>query len=52
MRDPQRIDRMVAMIRAYWHRYPDLRLGQLITNLYFEEDDDLERRLRATLREE
>lgn len=38
-RDSARIDRMVATLREVWHAYPDLRLGQLVTNApYFEAD--------------
>jgi len=29
MRDPARIDRMLALVREIWQRSPDLRLGQL-----------------------
>lgn len=47
MRDPERIDTVLAVIRRYWQAYPDLRLGQLILNavpeavLYYREDEDL-----------
>jgi hypothetical protein len=51
-RDPARIDRIVARLRAVWHQAPDLRLGQLVVNCtptgrdpYFVEDDELERQL-------
>lgn len=30
MRDPARIDPIIAKIRKLWHEYPDLRLGQVI----------------------
>lgn len=33
MRDPARIDRVIELLRAAWHASPDLRLGQLISNL-------------------
>lgn len=32
MRDPARIDDVLAKIREIWHKYPDLRLGQLLDN--------------------
>ena len=47
MRDPKRIDRVLTEISNIWHKYPDLRLGQLIGNvlegpsLYYVEDDGL-----------
>ena len=52
MRDPKRIDRILAKVRAHWHTYPDLRLTQLICNAcptrgdpFYVEDDVLERGL-------
>ena len=47
MRDPKRIDVILQEISNIWHKYPDLRLGQLIgnvlegTSLYYVEDDGL-----------
>jgi uncharacterized protein YihD (DUF1040 family) len=32
MRDPARIDRVLSILRWYWLRAPDLRLGQIIFN--------------------
>jgi hypothetical protein len=32
MRDPARIDRVLAELRAAWMAAPDLRLGQLLLN--------------------
>lgn len=32
MRAPARIDQVLAVVRDVWHRYPGLRLGQLIVN--------------------
>jgi len=32
MRDPARIDRILARLRAYWMDCPDLRLGQIVVN--------------------
>ena len=45
MRDPKRIDTILARLGEVWKKYPDLRLGQLIANLgpavYYVEDEDL-----------
>lgn len=47
MRDINRIDDVLERIKKIWKQYPDLRLGQLLTNvvsesiIYFVEDDDL-----------
>lgn len=47
MRDPKRIDTILQEISNIWHKYPDMRLGQLIGNilegpsLYYVEDDGL-----------
>ena len=58
MRDPSRIDRVLALVGKLWKQSPDLRLGQLLMNLttqsedlYYLEDDDLEQRLRGKLRD-
>lgn len=32
-RDPERIDRILAMVSNYWHAHPDQRLGQVVLNL-------------------
>lgn len=34
MRDPERIERMLTEIRRIWKLHPDMRLGQLMYNLY------------------
>jgi uncharacterized protein YihD (DUF1040 family) len=57
MRDPERIDQVLAVVREVWHRYPDLRLGQLIVNavqteescsqVYSIEDTALVRKLES-----
>lgn len=45
MRDPNRIPDVLSRLQTIWKKYPDLRLGQLITNvfrtdgLYYLEDD-------------
>lgn len=47
MRDPNRIDGILAKVKEMWEKYPDLRLGQLLSNavgegwLYYVEDDSL-----------
>lgn len=33
MRDPKRIEPMLANLRILWERWPDQRLGQLIANI-------------------
>lgn len=53
MRDPERIDRILGLLRKEWKKFPDWRLGQLLENisasddwesadLFFYEDDRLE----------
>lgn len=48
MRDPERIEPILQLIREIWYTYPDLRLTQLIMNVlrmhqdpYYIEDDKL-----------
>lgn len=50
MRDPARVDRVIALLRRAWRSSPDLRLGQLIhhvarqaypTSEIFHVEDDL-----------
>ena len=54
MRDPKRIDVILQEISNIWHKYPDMRLGQLIGNvlegpaLYYVEDDGLIKALKDT----
>ena len=54
MRDPKRIDIILQEISNIWHKYPDMRLGQLIGNvlegisLYYVEDDGLVKALKDT----
>ena len=33
MRNPERIDYFCRMLAYYWHRVPDWRFGQLISNV-------------------
>jgi uncharacterized protein YihD (DUF1040 family) len=57
MRDPNRIDHILNLLKQMWKETPDWRLGQLLINLtyrnedlYYLEDDKLEERLEAWLR--
>ena len=57
MRDPERIERILSILRAYWQANPDLRLGQIVVNMskpdpFYLEDEILEERLRENLRSE
>ncbi len=51
MRNPERIDEILDLVSKIWHKYPDLRLCQLISNcfqrnyLYYMEDDELKDKL-------
>lgn len=39
VRDPARIPRLIEALQAAWEKYPDLRLGQLVSNSrYFDAD--------------
>lgn len=44
-RNPDRIDNVVSLLQQYWKKNPELRLGQILSNLaccvdlYFVEDD-------------
>lgn len=45
-RTPERIDMILALLKELWVKYPDMRLGQLLTacsanNLFYMEDDKL-----------
>lgn len=52
MRDPNRIDEFCETLREAWHKVPDWRFGQLVSNLpldkdlYYVEDDDMEDTIR------
>jgi len=39
MRDVSRIDRILALVRAYWIRNPDQRFGQVLLNTAFLASD-------------
>jgi len=52
MRDPNRIEKILNLIREVWYTNPDLRLTQLIMNAlsmnqdpYYVEDETLEKAL-------
>lgn len=53
MRDPKRINRILACLEELWNKVPDQRLGQLLDNYFgdygsfYLEDDLLEDRLRG-----
>jgi uncharacterized protein YihD (DUF1040 family) len=63
MRDPNRIEVILEAIKKYWKENPDLRLGQIVTNLapntgydtcfhpniYYLEDDDFLKSLEKEL---
>jgi len=53
MRDPNRIEPIIQLIREVWYSYPDLRLTQLIMNAlrlnsdpYYVEDETLHKALK------
>lgn len=61
MRDPERIDVMIQLLRDVWRHNPDLRLGQLVyvathstgrRDVFEIEDDEMQESLRvmATLK--
>lgn len=55
MRDPERIDRILDVLRAYWVANPDLRLTQIVVNaahprtpapgVFYVEDEVIEGRI-------
>jgi hypothetical protein len=57
MRDEKRIDRITNKINTLWHKYPDMRLGQLLENFVIDvsknwwwEDTDSEANLDKQLK--
>ena len=51
MRDPKRIPRMLILLWKIWEKHPDLRLGQIVSNVtpgpdpdpfYLEDEDFME----------
>ena len=58
MRNPKRIEPMLALIKEIWYKYPDLRLTQLIMNAlkmnqdpYYVEDEKLEKALKEDIKQ-
>ncbi len=61
MRDPERIERIGVKLVQVWKKYPDWRLGQVVSNLcggmsggskgdiFFPEDDDWEKWIDVAL---
>lgn len=52
MRDPKRIPEVLEAVRHAWEKYPDLRLGQLLScaatgDPFYLEDDVLVAQLRS-----
>lgn len=52
MKDPKRISKILKIISKIWHKYPNLRLGQLLENvyrsgLYYVEDKTLIKNLQT-----
>jgi len=57
MRDPNRIDEIVEVLREYWKQHPDYRLAQIVVNacqpsnpcpeVFYTEDDVLLDRLKS-----
>jgi uncharacterized protein YihD (DUF1040 family) len=41
MRDPDRIPRILSELQLIWQDRPDLRLGQLLMNVFSEAEEDL-----------
>ena len=57
MRDPNRIDVFCAELAAIWHKVPDWRFGQLVTNVlgrdpFYIEDEDAMSFFRLLLEKE
>ena len=51
-RDPDRIPVILQRIEQVWERYPDLRFGQLLLNVfrsdfYYVEDEEFARRVEG-----
>lgn len=36
MRDPKRIDECMDALKKLWEKYPDMRMGQLMSNILTE----------------
>ena len=59
MRDPARINKLLELIKQYWHEHPDLRIGQVLfsltypctTDIFYVEDDMFIKTLEKKLEE-
>lgn len=60
-RDPERIETVLEELEDYWSEHPDLRLGQILSNIsqekgykdaFYIEDDELVEELRERNRTE
>ncbi len=62
MRDPARIDVVLAAIREVWLQHPDMRLGQIIASstrkcilcpgIFYVEDDELLKKIQDTFKDQ
>lgn len=59
MRDRKRINKILEILKEYWGLYPDMRLGQIISNIaidvgasdvYYIEDNILENEMKKQLK--
>lgn len=56
-REPERVKRMLGLLEQLWTKYPQLRLGQLLsnvdarfdTNVFFLEDAEVEAAMKKVL---
>jgi len=46
MREFERIDRILALLEAYWKKHPDLRIGQIICNMHARYGEKIDPRSR------
>lgn len=59
MRDPKRIDVITNTLNELWHKYPDMRFWQLLSNInwdyrgdmYYVEDDSIKVSLDKAIKE-
>ena len=58
MRDPNRIDEVLDLLKIYWKKHPDLRLAQIVGNCsphrvsYNLEDDILIEYLKENIKQD
>ena len=60
MRNPERIDEFCAELAKQWHKVPDWRFGQLISNvlgtypgdIFFPEDDKMMEHIKTYFEQE